>query len=58
MNSQTPAAEARELARVAGVDEELVRHLIWRIVARARQAQEGRSSWGPPEGSEASPNAE
>lgn len=50
-----PAQEARvvrraaELARAAGVDEELVRDVIWRIVASAREAQEGRTSWGPPD---------
>ncbi|MGD2067239.1 MAG: chorismate mutase [Gemmatimonadota bacterium] len=50
-----PAREARvvrraaELARGAGVDEELVRDVIWRIVASAREVQEGRTSWGPPD---------
>ena len=39
---------AAELAREAGVDEELVRDVIWRIVASARDAQEGRTRWGPP----------
>ncbi|MDT8369904.1 MAG: chorismate mutase, partial [Longimicrobiales bacterium] len=48
-----PAQEARvlrraaESAREAGVDEELVRDLIWRIMAAARDAQEGRTRWGP-----------
>lgn len=50
-----PAREARvvrraaELAREHGVDEELVRDVIWRIIASARDAQEGRTRWGPPE---------
>ena len=50
-----PGREARvvrraaELARAEGIDEELVRDVIWRIVASAREAQEGRTSWGPPE---------
>lgn len=39
---------AAELARDAGVDEELVRDIIWRIIASARDAQEGRTRWGPP----------
>jgi chorismate mutase len=49
-----PAQEARvirraaELARELGVDEELVRDIVWRIMAAARDAQEGRSRWGPP----------
>jgi chorismate mutase len=40
---------AAERAREMGVDEELVRDVIWRIIAAARQAQENRTSWGPPE---------
>ena len=50
-----PAQEARVVRRVAerarqrGVDEELARDVIWRIIASARAAQEGRSTWGPPE---------
>lgn len=40
---------AAELAREHGVDEELVRDVIWRIIASARDAQEGRTRWGPPE---------
>lgn len=53
-----PVREARvvrraaERAREAGVDEELVRDVIWRIMASAREAQTGRSGWGPPETSE------
>jgi len=49
-----PAQEARvvrraaELARELGVDEELVRDVVWRIIASARDAQEGRTRWGPP----------
>ena len=39
---------AAEMAREAGVDEELVRDVVWRIMAAARAVQEGRSSWGPP----------
>jgi chorismate mutase/prephenate dehydrogenase len=39
---------AAELARERGVDEELARDVIWRIIASARDAQEGRTSWGPP----------
>ena len=39
---------AAEHARDAGVDPELVRDLIWRIVDAARQVQEERTSWGPP----------
>ena len=50
-----PAQEARvvrraaERARELGVDEELARDVIWRIIASARAAQEGRTTWGPPE---------
>lgn len=40
--------KAAEQAREAGVDEELVRDVVWRIIASARQAQEGRTAWGPP----------
>lgn len=49
-----PGREARVVRRVArlarerGVDEEMVRDVIWRIIASARDAQEGRSRWGPP----------
>ena len=49
-----PVREARvvrraaERARAAGVDEELVRDVIWRIMASAREAQTGRTHWGPP----------
>ena len=39
---------AAEIARELGVDEELTRDVIWRIIAAARDAQEGRTSWGPP----------
>ena len=41
---------AAALARAAGGDEEMVRDVIWRIIASARDAQEGRSRWGPPRG--------
>jgi chorismate mutase/prephenate dehydrogenase len=50
-----PAREAQvvrraaELARDQGVDEEMVRDIIWRIIAAARDAQEDRTRWGPPE---------
>ena len=39
---------AAELARELGVDEELTRDVVWRIIASAREAQEGATSWGPP----------
>ncbi len=39
---------AAALAREAGVDEEAVRDILWRIIASARDAQEGRTRWGPP----------
>jgi chorismate mutase len=38
---------AAEMARELGVDEELTRDVIWRIIAAARAAQEGRTEWGP-----------
>lgn len=50
-----PAREARVVRRVAersrglGVDEELTRDVIWRIIASAREAQGQRSEWGPPD---------
>lgn len=50
-----PGREARVVRRAArrarelGVDEELVRDVIWRIIAGARRAQEGERDWGPPE---------
>ncbi len=37
-----------EIARELGSDEELVRDVIWRIIASARAEQEGRTHWGPP----------
>ena len=55
-----PAREARvvrkaaERARAQGVDEEMTRDVIWRIIASARAAQEDRPlGWPepPPEGS-------
>ncbi|HSM61024.1 MAG TPA: chorismate mutase [Longimicrobiales bacterium] len=39
---------AAEMAREAGVDDEAVRDVLWRIIASARDAQEGRTRWGPP----------
>lgn len=39
---------AAESARALHVDEELIRDVIWRIIASARDAQEGRTRWGPP----------
>jgi chorismate mutase len=49
-----PSQEARvvrraaRIAREAGIDEEMVRDVVWRIIASARDAQEGRTHWGPP----------
>jgi chorismate mutase/prephenate dehydrogenase len=40
---------AAALARDSGGDEEMVRDVIWRIIASARDEQEGRSRWGPPQ---------
>lgn len=39
---------AAERARNAGVDAELIRDVIWRIIASAREVQTGRTDWGPP----------
>lgn len=39
---------AAEIAREFQVDEELTRDVIWRIIAAARDVQEGRTRWGPP----------
>ena len=39
---------AAEIARDLGVDEELTRDVIWRIIAAARAVQEGQTTWGPP----------
>lgn len=50
-----PGQEARvvrraaELSRDRGLDPELTRDVLWRIIAAARQIQEGTSSWGPPD---------
>jgi len=41
-----------EIARELGTDEELVRDVIWRIIASARAEQEGRTDWGPPPATE------
>lgn len=38
---------AARLAREEGIDEEMVRDVIWRIIASARDEQEGRTRWGP-----------
>lgn len=43
---------AAETARELGVDEEMVRDVVWRIMASARDAQLGRTRWGPPLDSE------
>jgi chorismate mutase len=41
---------AAERARELGVDEEMTRDVIWRIIAAARATQEGRlSGWPDPE---------
>ncbi len=39
---------AAQMARDQGVNEEMVRDIIWRIMAAARDVQEGRTRWGPP----------
>lgn len=55
-----PAREARvvrqvaERAREAGVDEEMARDVIWRIIASAREVQEGRKAGWPDRGPSAS----
>ena len=41
---------AAALARKAGEDEELVRDVIWRIIAAARGEQEGMTRWWPTAG--------
>jgi chorismate mutase len=38
---------AAEIARELDIDEELTRDVIWRIIAAARDIQEGRTRWGP-----------
>ena len=38
---------AAEIARDLGVDEELTRDVIWRIIAAARDAQDGNNESGP-----------
>jgi prephenate dehydrogenase len=43
---------AAAIARTLHVDEELTRDVIWRIIASARDAQEGRTRWGPPPSTE------
>jgi len=47
---------AAEIARERGVDEELTRDVVWRIMASARDAQEGRTRWGPPLSDESDSN--
>lgn len=52
MDPEREAQVVRRAARIAreeGVDEEMVRDILWRIIASAREAQEGRTSWGPPD---------
>lgn len=52
MDPEREARVVRRAARIAreeGVDEEMVRDILWRIIASAREAQEGRTSWGPPD---------
>lgn len=39
---------AAQRARTLEVDEELTRDVIWRIIASARDAQRGKTRWGPP----------
>jgi chorismate mutase len=39
---------AAELARASTTDEELIRDILWRIIASARAEQEGQTHWGPP----------
>ena len=38
---------AAEIARELGIDEEVTRDVIWRIIAAARDVQEGQTRWGP-----------
>lgn len=38
---------AATLARDQGGNEELIRDVIWRIIASARDEQESRGQWGP-----------
>lgn len=38
---------AAQKAREAGVDQELVREVVWRIMASARDEQHNRTRWGP-----------
>lgn len=40
---------AAQKAREAGVDQELVREVVWRIMASARDEQHNRTRWGPPD---------
>ncbi len=44
----TVVRRAAERARELGVDEELARDVVWRVIASARSAQTGTTEWGPP----------
>ncbi len=44
----TVVRRAAELARELGIDEELARDVVWRIIASARSAQTGTGEWGAP----------
>jgi hypothetical protein len=46
---------AAAIAREVGVDDEMTRDVVWRIIAAARDAQEGRTRWGPPQSAAAPP---
>ena len=39
---------AADIPRELGVDEELTRDVVWRIIASARDAQEEQTRWGQP----------
>ena len=43
----TVVRRAAKRARELGVDEELTRDVVWRIIASARSAQTGEGEWGP-----------
>ncbi|GMR12646.1 MAG: hypothetical protein BMS9Abin29_0837 [Gemmatimonadota bacterium] len=44
----TVVRRAAERARELGIDEELARDVVWRVIASARSAQAGTTEWGPP----------
>lgn len=44
----TVVRRAAERARELGVDEELARDVVWRIIASARSTQTGTTEWGTP----------